>query len=84
MTDLIKMIEEKILNYKNYGKHPKTGKYFYISEITNLEWLLSELKKRNCEGCKFSDKCIECIELKDKENEYQHYSIDYCSNWEAK
>lgn len=85
MTDLIKMTEEKIKMYKDHGKHPDNKKYFYISEITNLEEILSELKKRNCEGCKYlniNNKL--CFKINQCIKNFEDTKTFYCSNWEAK
>jgi len=95
MTDLIKMIEEEIKKNKNIIKKIQNSPYLHIEleyrllgENKSFIKILSELKKRNCEGCRFNEVCFTSnrkIEIgKEGIAFMNNIKIDYCSNWEAK
>jgi len=84
MTDLIKMIETEIMllnkaiDNLTYNELGCTDHHIWQAKISTLKQVLSELKKRNCEGCKYNDSCSKTI----KNN--NDMFLTYCSNWEAK
>jgi hypothetical protein len=78
MKELIEKIKEKINCYSTYDNQVQFG-----LTVENLEWILNELEKYNCENCKHDLTCCNDIAYIEN-NQKQLKVINYCSNFKLK
>lgn len=76
---IIEKIEDRIKEFKKNNPAVNINNNFLFDPNRLLEWVLSELKKQDCNNCALNLNCFNSIELMKPVNGCIQKTVNYCS-----